>query len=97
MFARIFIGSVRGDEMTNPAEQSARAEPEARRDDEPQDASQDAAIIELSNSRDKQTENCRQSRIAHCLSFTSVHSSVRKVDTTSRRRFRTVPVPTRAS
>ena len=64
--------------MTNPAEQATRAEPEARRDDEPQDASHDAPVVELSNSGEKQTENCRQLGIAHRLRFTSAHRHVRK-------------------
>ena len=55
--------------MTNPAAQAARAEPEARRDDEPQDASHDAPVVELSNSGDKQTQNCPNPglRIAYAL------------------------------
>ena len=55
MITRVRVGSVGRDDMADPAEQTARADPEARRDDEPQDAGQEAPVVELSDSGDDRT------------------------------------------
>ena len=52
MITRVGVGSVGRDEVADPAEQAARANPQARGDDEPQDTGQEATVIELSDSRD---------------------------------------------
>ncbi len=54
MIASVCVGGVGSDDVANPAEQATRAEPEARCDDEPQNAGQDAAVVELPDSGDEQ-------------------------------------------
>src|ERR671917_1020855 len=66
MITRVCIGGVGRDDVADPTEQAARANPQARGDDEPQYTGQEATVIELSNSRDDRAENCRYSRMAHC-------------------------------
>jgi hypothetical protein len=66
MVPRVGIGGVGRDDVADPAEQATRTNPQARRNDEPQDTSQEATIIELSNSRDDSAQNRRYSRLAHC-------------------------------
>src|SRR5215208_5104363 len=51
MVPRVGVGGVGRDDVADPAEQTTRTNPQARRIDEPQDTSQEATIIELSNSR----------------------------------------------
>ena len=45
--------------MAYPAEQATRTDPEAQRDNEPQNAGQDATVIELSGSRDERAQDRR--------------------------------------
>jgi hypothetical protein len=60
-------------EVADPPEQPARADPQPRRDDKPQDAGEDALVIELPDPGDDQTENCCQRGITHrCLSSSLV-------------------------
>jgi hypothetical protein len=54
MVACVGISGVRRDYVTDPTEQASRADPQAWRDDEPQNTGQDAPIVELSNSGDEQ-------------------------------------------
>ena len=46
MVAGVVVGSVSGD-MAGPAEQTAHTSPQTRRNDEPEDTSQDATVVEL--------------------------------------------------
>src|SRR5215216_2797917 len=80
------------DDVTNPSRQAARADPEARCDDEPQEAEQDTPVIDPSNTRAYQAKNRRQSGLAHRYSFTS--PCVSHTDTISRPRSHTAPKPT---
>src|SRR5829696_5873744 len=66
MVPRVGVGGVGRDDVAEPDEQATRTNPQARRNDEPQDTGQEATVIELSNSRDDRAQNCRYSRIAHC-------------------------------
>jgi hypothetical protein len=60
-------------EVADPPEQPARADPQPRRDDKPQDAGEDAPVIELPDPGDDQTENRCQRGITHrCLSSSLV-------------------------
>ena len=54
----VTIGSPGRDDMADPAEPAARPDPEARRDDQPENRSQDTAVIELPHARDEETEHC---------------------------------------
>jgi 3'-phosphoadenosine 5'-phosphosulfate (PAPS) 3'-phosphatase len=59
MISRVRIRVVGRDYVAHPAEQAARTDPEARRDNEPQNAGQDATVIELSDSRDERAQDRR--------------------------------------
>ncbi len=59
------VGGVRRDQVANPTEQPARAYPEARRDDQPKNAAQEVAIVNLTNSRNDQREYCCVARSVH--------------------------------
>lgn len=52
MITRVGVGGVGRDDVADPTEQAARANPQAWGDDEPQYTGQEATVIELSNSRD---------------------------------------------
>ena len=52
MITRVGVGGVGRDDVANPTEQAARADPQARRDDQPQDTGQEAPIVELPDARD---------------------------------------------
>ena len=60
MFARVFISSVGRHDVADPAEQATRSDPKTRRDDQPENAAQDAAVIKLSDSRDEEAEQSSQ-------------------------------------
>jgi hypothetical protein len=47
MVARVSVGGAGRDDVRGPAEEAARADPQALRDAEPQGADQDAAVVEL--------------------------------------------------
>ena len=52
MITRVGVGGVGRDDVADPAEQAACANPQARRDNQPQDTGQEAPIVELSDARD---------------------------------------------
>ena len=52
MGARVGVGGVGRDDVADPTEQAARADPEARRDYQPQDAGKKAPVVELPDSGD---------------------------------------------
>lgn len=45
----VAVSAVGCDDMANPAERAARANPKAGREDEPQDAGQDPPVVELAD------------------------------------------------
>src|SRR5215203_487237 len=65
VIASVAVSGVGRDDVAHPSEQATSADPQPRRDDKPQDASQDAAVVELPHSGDDRTQNCCQSRITH--------------------------------
>ena len=52
MITRVAVGGVGRDDVADPAKQATRSDPQARRNDEPQDPSQEATVIELSDPGD---------------------------------------------
>src|SRR5829696_501017 len=65
VIASVAVRGVGRDDVAHPSEQTSGADPQPRRDDQPQDVSQDAAIVELPYSGDDRTQNCCQSGITH--------------------------------
>ena len=63
LIAGVAVSGVGSDDVAHPSQQATSADPQPRRDDQPQDASQDAAVVELPHSGDDRTQNCCQSRI----------------------------------
>src|ERR687898_958982 len=61
----IRVGGVGRDDVRYPAEQATSADPKSRRDDQPQDAGQDAPVVELPDSGDDRAQNGCQSGITH--------------------------------
>jgi hypothetical protein len=59
------VGGVGRDDVREPAEQAARADPQARGDDQPQDAGQDVPVVELLYSGDDRAQNSSQSGITY--------------------------------
>lgn len=51
--------------MTDPAQHSAAADPEARRDDQPEDASPECAIVDLADTGNEEAQNRGRSWFAH--------------------------------
>ena len=54
MVPRVGVSGVGRDDVADLAEQATRTNPQARRNDEPQDTGQDAPIVELPDSGDEQ-------------------------------------------
>src|SRR4051812_42011826 len=52
-----------GDHVTHPPEQPTGANPESRRDDEPEDATQDVTVVDLADPRNNQAQHRRGSRV----------------------------------
>src|SRR5829696_493127 len=65
VIASVAVSRVGRDDVAHPTEQTSGADPQPRRDDQPQDASHDAAIVELPHPWDDRTQNCCQYRITH--------------------------------
>ena len=59
------VGAVRGNDVADPTERAARTEPESRGENQPQYSRQNAAVVELANARNNQTQDSRQNWIAH--------------------------------
>jgi hypothetical protein len=64
---RPFVARNSRNDVADPTQDSARADPEARRHDQPEDATSKFAVVGLSDTRDDQAENGRRSRILCCL------------------------------
>ena len=58
------VGGVRRHEVERPAEQPCREDREPGRDDQPEDAPQEVAIVDLADARDDEREDGGQARIA---------------------------------
>ncbi len=71
LFFRIGIGRVRRDDMADPSQGSATAYPKTRRNDQPEDGTQELAIVDLPHSRDKETQDSCGARVSHhCVLIT---------------------------
>ncbi len=51
--------------MTQPAEPSARAKPDARSHDQPEYPSEQLAVVNLADSRDEEAQHSGYARISH--------------------------------
>lgn len=51
--------------MANPAQQAARSNPKAWRDDQPENAAPDRAVVNLAHTWNEETQDCCRSRIFH--------------------------------
>ena len=58
--ARVRVRGVRGDDVADPAQRSAGADPQARRDDEPDDPSPELTVVELAQPRNQRTRGPRR-------------------------------------
>ena len=65
VFFSVGVRAVCGDDVADPPERAARPKPETRRQDQPQYPRQYAAVVELANARNNQTQDSRQHWIAH--------------------------------
>ena len=65
MLVSVGVRAVRADDVADPPERAARPEPEARRYDQPEYPRQDAAVVELANARNNQTQNSCQHWVTH--------------------------------
>jgi pimeloyl-ACP methyl ester carboxylesterase len=65
VIASVAVSGVGRDNVAHPSEQTSSADPQPRRDDQPQNAGQDAAVVELPYSGDDRAKNRCQSRITH--------------------------------
>ena len=65
MLFSVGVRAVRGDDVADPPERAARPEPEARRYDQPEYSRQNAAVVELANARNNQTQNSCQHWVTH--------------------------------
>lgn len=54
--------------MANPAQQSTGSDPEAGRDDQPENAAPDCAVVNLPDAGNDQAQDCRCARIFHFVS-----------------------------
>src|SRR4030095_7340491 len=61
----------RRDQMADPSEQKPGPEPESRRDDQPEDAAEKVAVVDLADAWKDEAENRRDSRVAHGLTSSS--------------------------
>ena len=69
MILSVGVGGPGCDNVANPAERAAGADPKARGNDQPENARKDAAVIELAYSGNNKTQNTRQKWIAHLLVY----------------------------
>src|SRR6266498_1392302 len=65
LLRRPVVRGDRGDDVTDPAEHPAGADPHPRRDDQPEDAAQEVAVVELPDARKDRTEYGRGAWISH--------------------------------
>lgn len=62
---RVVIGRVRADEVAHPTERAARAEPEAGRDDQPEEATEKGAVVKLADAGDNKRQDCGGAGFVH--------------------------------
>lgn len=59
------IGGVRAEQVADPAEEAARADPEAWRDDQPEETPQKCAVVDLADAGDEERENRSSTGLRH--------------------------------
>src|SRR5437762_7893948 len=67
-YTTLFRSCVGGDEVTDPAERATRTNPETRRDDQPKNARENAAIVKLADSG-KDRKSTRLNSSHRCISY----------------------------
>ncbi len=65
MVLRKGVGGIGGDDVADPTERAAAANPQARRNDQPEDAGEYAAIVKLAHAGNQKTKNACRKWIAH--------------------------------
>ena len=60
---RVAVGGVRRDDVANPAQEAARAYPQTRRHDEPEDPAKERSVVELADAWDEEGEDGGDARI----------------------------------
>lgn len=75
VFFRVGVSAVSRDDVEDPAEQAASPTPKEKSHEQPQDSSQNAAVINLAETRNNQTQYPRYKRIAHRSSYLHSGSS----------------------
>ena len=65
MILGVGVSGVGGNDVADPAERAARANPKARRDDKPKNSRQDAAVVKLADTGNKKTQKSCGKWIAH--------------------------------
>ena len=78
---RVRVSGVGGDEVADPTERAAGANPEAGRNDEPENPGEDAPVVKLAHSRNDETKKSCGKWIAHRLSppFSELRNPIRRV------------------
>src|ERR1041384_6730163 len=67
VFFRVGVSAVRGDQVEDPAAQAACPTPEEKSKQQPNDSGQNAAVVNLAEARNNQTQNPCYKRITHRL------------------------------
>jgi hypothetical protein len=65
MIFGVGVSGVGGNDVADPAERAARANPKARRDDKPKNSREDAAVVKLAYPGNEKTQKSCRKRIAH--------------------------------
>jgi len=80
MIFRVRVCGVGGDDVTDPTERAAGANPEAGRNDEPENAGEYATVVKLANARNDETKKSCGKWIAHRLSppFSELRNPIRR-------------------
>src|SRR5829696_5330531 len=67
VFFSVRVSTVRSDDVEDPAEQAGSPTPEEKSKEQPHESSQDAAVVNLAEARNNQTQDSSYKRIAHRL------------------------------
>lgn len=65
MLSRVRVGTPGRDDVTNPAERSARSNPETGSKQQPENAREDSTVVELSDTGNHKTQYTCQKWVAH--------------------------------
>src|SRR5690606_8024672 len=65
VLARPAVRRVRRDDVAEPAEQPATADPQPRRHDQPEQPAQELAVVELAQPGDQEAQHRRSARVLH--------------------------------